>query len=72
MDHQQQHQFTNAILAKISEESGKPISRIKKLIVIKQNQGVMRRFWELVYEQHPDHPNFEMSYCPGCDAISLE
>ena len=72
MDHKQNHQFTHNILKKMANETGKSVQRIKRLIVIKQNQAMMRRFWELVTEQIPGHTYREMYYCPGCNGISIE
>jgi len=72
MNHQENHVFTEKILGIIAKERQETVKRLKRRIFRDQDQEIMGRFWELVKAELPNHRGYELSYCPGCKALSID
>ena len=48
MFHCDQNDLIVDVLLQIAQETHKPLERVKRLLLIKQNQALNRRFWEII------------------------
>lgn len=71
MSHQHPHELVSDILAQIALENGKTVERIKRLLLIKQNQSINRRFWQILDEKLPDHSFTYVGCCAQCGSLDL-
>lgn len=69
--HIEQEDLITAILAQIAHERHKSIERIKRLLLIKQNATINRRFWEIVDETMPVHTYQYVGCCAECGSLEL-
>lgn len=70
-DHMEQHELIIEILSKMAKEKNKSLERIKKLLLIKQNGAVIRRFWDTLDERIPGHPYQYVGCCGECGCFEL-
>jgi hypothetical protein len=59
------------ILQYMAKEKNKSLTRMTKLLVITQNQGVLHRFWEILDERYPNHNYKHLTCCQDCGMIEL-
>jgi hypothetical protein len=67
----EQHQMVNKILSQIAQEKSKSLERIKKLLLIQQNNAVIHRFWQILDTQWPQHAFQYIGCCPICGFFEL-
>ncbi len=67
----EQHQMVNKILSQIAKEKSKSLERIKKLLLIQQNNAVIHRFWKILDTQWPQHSFQYVGCCPVCGFFEL-
>jgi hypothetical protein len=67
----EQHELIIEILSKMAKEKNKSLEKIKKLLLIKQNGAVIRRFWDLIDERIPGHPFQYFGCCAECGCFEL-
>ena len=66
------HQLAIDILTELAHEMKKPVSRVKRLFAITQNQYVYRRFWEILDAKIPNNHFTGIFHCQECDMFSFE
>ena len=71
MIHCDQNDLIIGILSEIAQETHKPLERIKRLLLIKQNQAINRRFWEILDALLPGHPYQYVGCCGECGGFEL-
>ena len=71
MIHCGQNDLITHILSQIAQETHKSLKRIKRLLLIKQNQAINRRFWEILDALLPGHPYQYVGCCDECGAFEL-
>lgn len=71
MFHCDQNDLVVDVLSQIAQETHKSLERIKRLLLIKQNQAINRRFWEIIDNLLPDHPYQYVGCCGECGAFEL-
>lgn len=59
------------ILDKIAFEKKTSIEKIKKNLLINQNQGINRRFWQILDTIKPGHGYNYVGCCAECGSIEL-
>jgi len=59
------------ILHKIASERNIPVKKIKKLLLIKQNNEINNRFWQILDNINPGHQYNYVGCCPDCGALEL-
>ena len=69
--HLDQDELITQILTQIAQESRKTLARIKRLLLIKQNAAINRRFWQILDEILPGHPYSYVGCCGDCGALEL-
>ena len=69
--HEEQNQICFHVINQIASETNKSIHRIMKLLLAKRNQGVEKRFWELLEDIIPNHDYYFVDWCYGCQSMSL-
>jgi len=69
--HCEQNDLILDILSQIAQETHKSLERIKSLLLIKQNQAINRRFWEILDTLLPGHPYEYVGCCGECGAFEL-
>lgn len=69
--HCDQDDLITEILIQIANESHKSVERIKRLLLIKQNRALSRRFWEILDHLLPGHPYQYFGCCTECGAFEL-
>ena len=67
----EQHQIVNKILAQLAQEKAKSLERIKKLLLIQQNNAIIRRFWQILDLQWTQHSFQYVGCCPVCGFFEL-
>jgi hypothetical protein len=67
----EQHQIVNKVLSQIAQEKAKSLERIKRLLLIERNNAVIRRFWQLLDAQLPQHSFQYVGCCPVCGFFEL-
>ena len=70
-DHLDHEELIVEILHKIAIEKRKPAKKIKKLLLIKQNKEINRRFWEILDAVMPGHCYNYVGCCAECGALEL-
>ena len=65
------HELVTNILYRIAKENGKTFARIRRLLLIKENRAVNRRFWEILDETLPEHPFDYVGCCAECGSFEL-
>lgn len=70
-NHQHPEELVIEILSQIANENGKTLERIKRLLLIKQNQAINRRFWQILDAKLPHHTYTYVGCCPGCGSLDL-
>jgi len=66
-----QDELITTILSQIAQEKNKSLERIKRLLLIKQNQAINRRFWEILDDLLPGHPFSYVGCCAECGSFEL-
>lgn len=69
--HCDQNDFIIDILLQIANENNKSLEQIKTLLLIKQNQAINRRFWEILDSLLPDHLYQYVGCCGEWGAFEL-
>lgn len=69
--HFDQHQLITDILLKIAHEKNKSLERVKRLLLIKENKSINRRFWELLDEILLNHSFTYVGCCAECGSFEL-
>jgi murein endopeptidase len=69
--HCDQDDFIIDILLQIANENNESLERIKTLMLIKQNQAINNRFWEILDIRLPNHPYQYVGCCGECGAFEL-
>lgn len=59
------------ILSEIAQARGKPLERIKKLLLISQNPAINRKFWQLLEERLPFNNYQYVGCCKDCGLLEL-
>ena len=59
------------ILTHIAHKNNKSLERIKRLLLINQNAGINRQFWEILDKQWPDHGYEYVGCCAECGLLEL-
>ena len=59
------------ILLVIANEQNKSLERVKRLLLIKQNKAVNRRFWEILDDILPHHGFTSVGCCAECGSFEL-
>jgi hypothetical protein len=71
MDTHSEHELIIDILSQIAQERHKSLERIKRLLLIKQNSAINRRFWQILDAQLPDHSFTHVGCCAECGSFEL-
>lgn len=71
MHHKDQNELVTAILLQIAHEKQKTLERIKRLLLIKQNAAINRRFWEILDAKLPNHSYQYVGCCNECGNLAL-
>jgi hypothetical protein len=69
--HINQQDLIFEIMTKLAKENNKSIERIKRLLLIKQNNAIIRRFWEILDEIMPRHNYNYFGCCAECGSMEL-
>lgn len=59
------------ILLQIAREKRKSLERVKRLLLIVQNRGVINRFWEILNHKLPGNSFEYVGCCPDCGSLEL-
>ena len=71
LSHAEQDKIVIRILEQIAAERNKSPERIKRLLLIKQNRAIDRRFWEILNKLLPGHSYRFLGCCTECGAFKL-
>jgi hypothetical protein len=71
MVHHHPHELVMDILSKIAKERGKPLEKIKHLLLIKASQPINLRFWEILDAKLPEHTYTYVGCCGECGSLDL-
>lgn len=71
LDHKEQNELVINVLSQMAKEKNKSLERIKKLFLIKQNNAIINRFWEILNEITPGHPYQYVGRCNECECFKL-
>jgi len=69
--HADQQELIIEILSRIAQEKRKSLERIKRLLLIEQNNAVNRQFWEILDKQLPNHSFEYVGCCAECGSLEL-
>ena len=69
--HVDQEDLILEIFTRISWENNKSLETIKRQLLIKQNQAIILRFWEMLDEMSPGHNYQYVGCCAECGALEL-
>ena len=69
--HADQQELIIEILSPIAHEKGKSLERIKRLLLLEQNNAVNRQFWEALDKQLPGHSFEYVGCCAECGSLEL-
>jgi hypothetical protein len=69
--HLDQNELIIDVLSQIAIESNKTLERIKRLLLIKRNAAINRRFWQIIDELLPGHPYNYVGCCAECGSFEL-
>ena len=70
-DHLDTEELVVEILDKISFENKVSIEKIKKMLLINQNEVINRRFWQILDTIKPGHGYKYVGCCAECGSIEL-
>ena len=70
-DHLDTEELVVEILDKIAFEKKVSIEKIKKMLLINQNQGINQRFWQILDTIKPGHGYNYVGCCAECGIIEL-
>jgi hypothetical protein len=70
-DHLDTEELVVEILHKIASEKKASIEKIKKMLLINQNQGINRRFWQVLDAKKPGHGYNYVGCCATCGSLEL-
>lgn len=70
-NHDEQDDIVINILSQIANESNKSLERIKRLLLIKRNKAVNRRFWQILDKKIPGHHYSYVGCCGECGSLEL-
>lgn len=59
------------ILHKIASEKNVSIEKLKKLLLINQDQKINNRFWQILDTIKPEHGYNYVGCCPECAGLEL-
>lgn len=71
-DDHSQHGLICAIFQQIALEKNKSKKRIMDLFFLKENGGVIRHFWNILYKKIPTHNYTGIGCCPHCGEFYLD
>lgn len=71
MFHCDQNDLIMDVLLQIAQETHKSLDRIKRLLLIKQNKAINRRFWEIIDNLLPNHTYQYVGCCGECGSFEL-
>ena len=69
--HFDQEELIVSILAQIALEHNKTLEKTKRLLLIKQNSAINRRFWQILDKKLPNHAYNYVGCCAECGALEL-
>ena len=69
--HTNQQELILNILLQIAQENNKSLERIKRLLLIHQNNAINHRFWEILDELLPNHTFAYVGCCAECGSLEL-
>ena len=70
-NHLDTEEVVDKILHKIASEKNVSIEKIKKLLLINQNQEINHRFWKILDTINPGHQYNYVGCCPECGSLEL-
>jgi hypothetical protein len=70
-NHLDQHELIMNILSQMAIKNNKSLEKIKRLLLIKQNNAIIRQFWQILDSTLPNHTFTSMGCCPGCGFFEL-
>jgi hypothetical protein len=59
------------ILSQIARERGKPLDKMKYLLLIKKSQPINLRFWQILDAMIPGHTYTYVGCCRECGSLDL-
>lgn len=68
----EQHVLICEIFQQMAREKNKSEKRITNLFFLKQNNAVMRHFWEILDMKLPNHTYTGIGCCPFCGDFYLD
>jgi hypothetical protein len=71
-DDHNQHKLICNIFQQMAREKNKSEKRIKDLLFLKQNGGVIRHFWDILDKKLPNHTYTGIGCCPHCGEFYLD
>jgi hypothetical protein len=71
LDHKEQNELVINVFSQMAKEKNKSLEKIKKLFLIKQNNAIINRFWEILEEIMPGHPYQYVGCCSECGCFKL-
>lgn len=69
--HLEQNQLVMEVLSQLAKENNKSLARINRLLHVKQNAALLRRFWEILEDRLPGHPYSSVTRCTECGTFEL-
>lgn len=69
--HEDPNQIIESVVNRIATECNKTPHRVFRLLLVQHNQAIIRRFWEILKQNLPEHQYEALEYCPDCNEIYL-
>ena len=69
--HLDQDTLITHILLQIAQENHKSLARIQRLLLVKQNSAINRRFWEILDELLPKHGYQYVGCCAEFGSLEI-
>ena len=71
MNHHEEAKIVADVLSQIAKEKSKSFERIKRLLLIEENNAINRRFWEILDDKLPHHTFTYVGCCAECGSLEL-
>lgn len=69
--HIEQQELITQILSQIAQEDNKSLERIQRLLLVKKNKAIIRRFWQILDQLLPGHAFTYIGRCAECGSFEL-
>jgi len=69
--HYSQQELFTKVLSQIAKENNKSLDRIQRLLLIKKNNAIIQRFWQILDDLFPEHPFTYIDRCAECATFEL-